>query len=83
MQENNFLKVNNGNVEIKIIEENGVNMSPPELAAEAILALIGSLDTKFFSERGIPEKFDIYIEEILEKIHGVCEWAGWTDKSQF
>jgi hypothetical protein len=47
--------------------------------AKSIIVLIDSLDIKDFEEHGIQNKFDGYMEQILQEIHAVCEWAGWED----
>lgn len=80
MQEDNFLNIINSTLEVDIKELGGMDMSPPELIAESILLLLNSLDIKEFDRYGIYDRYDIYMERILGKIHCACEWAGWTER---
>jgi len=71
------IEISNGTVKIIISELEGRGLTPPELAAESILALTNSLDVKEFDNYGVYEKFEYYIRSIFKEMQGVCEWASW------
>jgi len=76
------LKIQNEQVEI-IINSKKPYLRTPELAAEAILALIPCVDIKEFEAIDVStfhDRFDIYMEAIIAAVRYQCEWAGWHDK---
>lgn len=73
--DNNWAMIENDKLRISISTK--VNLESPIMEAEAILALMGSLDKKRFVESGYEELFDIYLEQILAAVHDQAEWGGW------
>ena len=72
---NNWAIIETDKLQISISTK--VNLESPIMEAEAILALMNSLDKKRFVESGHEELFDIYLEQILEAVHNEAEWGGW------
>lgn len=79
MGDKNTLNISDGKLKIAITELDGTKLSSPEMVSKSILMLIGSLDVKNFEEHGIRDKFDSYMKQILDEIHGVYEWAGYKN----
>lgn len=77
MEDKNTIKISNGKLQVAVTELNGLKLSSPELVAKSILLLINSLDVKYFEEHGIRDKFEGYMEQFLDELHGVYEWAGY------
>lgn len=77
-----YFKLTTSELEVTVKNRVPRKISNPELTSEAVIALISSLDVKEFAKNEVQDKFDIYIEKILESIHDVCEWAGWIDRRE-
>ena len=76
MEDKNTIKISNGKLQVAVTELNGLKLSSPELVAKSILLLINSLDVKYFEEHGIRDKFEGYMEQFLDELHGVYEWGA-------
>ena len=75
----NFLKIANSKIDLVVSERNTSNLTQPELATEAILALMNCLDCKQFEAAGVRDNFDTCLNRIAESVYSVGKWGGWQD----